>query len=96
MHIYEVLRRPIVTEKGTLMAEHNQYAFEVHLNANKSMVREAVERRFGVTVLQVNVMRMPGKTRRFGRRVSTTSSWKKAIVTLAQGQTIEVFEGAEF
>lgn len=94
MHIYEVLRRPIITEKGTMMAENNQYAFEVHVNANKSMVKEAVEKRFGVTVLKVNVMRMPGKTRRFGRRISTTPSWKKAIVTLAYGQSIEVFEGA--
>ena len=93
MHIYEVLRRPIITEKGTLMAEHNQYAFEVAMEANKMMVKEAVEKRFGVNVLKVNVMRMPGKTRRFGRRVSTTPSWKKAIVTLAEGQTIEVFEG---
>lgn len=93
MHIYEVLRRPIITEKGTLMAEHNQYAFEVAMDANKMMVKEAVEKRFGVNVLRVNVMRMPGKTRRFGRRVSTTPSWKKAIVTLAPGQTIEVFEG---
>ena len=93
MHIYEVLRRPIITEKGTLMAEHNQYAFEVAMDANKVMVKEAVEKRFGVNVLRVNVMRMPGKTRRFGRRVSTTPSWKKAIVTLAPGQTIEVFEG---
>ena len=93
MHIYEVLRRPIITEKGTLMAENNQYAFEVAMDANKNMVKEAVEKRFGVNVLKVNVMRMPGKTRRFGRRVSTTPSWKKAIVTLAPGQTIEVFEG---
>ncbi|MCW5852704.1 MAG: 50S ribosomal protein L23 [Anaerolineae bacterium] len=93
MHIYEVLRRPIITEKGTLMAENNQYAFEVAMDANKVMVKEAVEKRFGVNVLRVNVMRMPGKTRRFGRRVSTTPSWKKAIVTLAPGQTIEVFEG---
>ena len=93
MHIYEVLRRPIITEKGTLMAENNQYAFEVAMDANKVMVKEAVEKRFGVNVLKVNVMRMPGKTRRFGRRVSTTPSWKKAIVTLAEGQTIEVFEG---
>ena len=93
MHIYEVLRRPIITEKGTLMAEKNQYAFEVAMDANKMMVKEAVEKRFGVNVLKVNVMRMPGKTRRFGRRISQTPPWKKAIVTLAAGQTIEVFEG---
>ncbi len=93
MHIYEVLRRPIVTEKGTRIAENAQYAFEVSKDANKAMVREAVEKRFGVNVLAVNVMRMPGKTRRFGRHVSKTSSWKKAIVTLAPGQTIDIFEG---
>ena len=93
MHIYEVLRRPIVTEKGTMIGEFGQFAFEVHKDANKTQIREAVEKRFGVTVLAVNVMRMPGKTRRYGRRVSKTPSWKKAIVTLAPGQRIEVFEG---
>lgn len=93
MHIYEVLRRPIVTEKATLIAEEGQYAFEVAMEANKAMVKEAIEKRFGVNVLKVNVMRMPGKTRRFGRRISQTPGWKKAIVSLAPGQTIEVFEG---
>ncbi len=90
MNIYEVLRRPIITEKTTLLGEQGQYAFEVARDANKAMVKDAVEKRFGVTVLSVNVMRMPGKTRRFGRHVTKTPWWKKAVVTLAPGQSIEV------
>ena len=92
MNVYDVLRRPIVTEKTTLLGEQGQYVFEVSRDANKTMVKDAVEKRFGVTVLSVNVMRMPGKTRRFGRHVTKTSWWKKAVVTLAPGQSIEVYK----
>jgi large subunit ribosomal protein L23 len=94
MHVYEVLRRPVVTEKSNRQAEElNQYTFEVDPRANKIQVKQAVEEAFGVTVLKVNIMRMPGKTRRFGRRVTRTPSWKKAVVTLAPGDRIELFEG---
>lgn len=92
MNIYDVLRRPIVTEKTTMLSEQGQYAFEVAREANKAMVKDAVEKRFGVTVVSVNVMRMPGKSRRFGRFVTKTPWWKKAVVTLAPGQSIEVFK----
>lgn len=94
MHVYEVLRRPVVTEKTSKQAASlNQYTFEVDSRANKMQVREAVEAAFSVTVLKVNIMTMPGKTRRFGRRVTRTPSWKKAVVTLAPGERLEFYEG---
>ncbi|MFN8472003.1 MAG: 50S ribosomal protein L23 [Anaerolineae bacterium] len=92
MNIYEVLRRPVITEKSNLLGEEGRYVFEVARDANKALVKEAVEMRFGVTVTDVNVMRVRGKTRRFGRRITRTPWWKKAIVTVAPGQKIEVYE----
>ena len=92
MSPYEVLRRPIITEKAVELARtHNQYTFEVAMRANKRMIREAVEEIFDVDVVKVRTMIMPGKTRRWGRRVSKTRSWKKAIVTLAPGHTIDIY-----
>jgi large subunit ribosomal protein L23 len=94
MHVYEILKRPVVTEKSGIQADNlNQYTFEVDRRANKVEIKEAVEAAFGVTVLAVNVMRMPGKTRRWGRFLSKTPIWKKAVVTLAPGDRIEFFEG---
>jgi large subunit ribosomal protein L23 len=89
---YQIIRRPIVTEKAVDLARReNQYTFEVDMRANKRMIAEAIEEIFDVDVLKVRTMIMPGKTRRWGRRISKTRSWKKAIVTLAPGDTIEVF-----
>jgi large subunit ribosomal protein L23 len=93
LHTYEVLRRPLITEKATLLKEGDKYAFEVAGRASKHQVREAVERAFKVKVSKVNVITVPGKTRRVGRREITGSSWKKAIVTLAPGDKITFFEG---
>lgn len=94
MEPYEVIRRPVITEKSNLSAnELRQYSFEVDRRANKRQIKEAVEKAFEVTVLRVNVLTMPGKVRRLGRRVRSTPPWKKAVVTLAQGQRIELFEG---
>ena len=93
MHLYEVLRRPVITEKGTVLQAQSKYAFEVAERANKNQVRQAVEKAFGVEVTAVNVMTVPGKTRRVGRRQVLTPSWKKAIVTLKPGDKIEIFEG---
>ena len=93
MHLYEVLRRPLVTEKATSLQETNRYAFEVNKGATKPQIKEAVQRAFKVQVAEVNVMTMPGKTRRMGRRQITTASWKKAIVTLRPGNKITLFEG---
>lgn len=95
--IYDVLRRPILTEKSSHQyAKLNQFVFEVDKNANKSMIKEAVETIFDVKVLRVNTMIMPAKRSRraLSRRVLIRkSAYKKAVVTLAPGDTIGVFEG---
>ena len=93
MHLYEVLRRPIITEKNTALQEQNKYVFEVARVANKHQVKQAVEKAFEVKVLDVNMITVPGKTRRVGRRQVKTSPWKKAIITIEKGQKIGFFEG---
>jgi large subunit ribosomal protein L23 len=93
MHLYEVLRRPLITEKGAGLQAQNKYAFEVASDANKLQVKQAVEKAFGVSVTAVNVITVHGKTRRMRGRQLITPSWKKAIVTLKPGDKIEIFEG---
>lgn len=93
MHISKVLSKPLITERGTFLKEQRKYLFEVASGANKKQVKEAVEKNFKVKVSAVNIMKVPGKQKRRGRRIITTSPWKKAIVTLASGQKIEFFEG---
>jgi len=93
MHLYEVLRRPLITEKSTELQALNKYAFEIAAGSNKPMIKEAVEKAFNVKVTGVNVITMRGKTRLVGRRQVHTSPWKKAIVTLQPGDKIEFFEG---
>jgi large subunit ribosomal protein L23 len=93
MHLYEVIRRPVVTEKTDRLSEQlNCYVFEVHPDANKRQIREAVETIFEVKVAGVRTMMLRGKTRRWGRRISRTPAWKKAIVTLPAGQRIDLSE----
>lgn len=92
INVWDVLRKPRITEKGTLLAEQSKYVFEVHPNANKLQIKDAVQQAFKVKVTAVNVMRVPGKTRRFKRFYSQQSDWKKAVVTLEAGQRIEFFE----
>lgn len=95
--IYEVLRRPYITEKSNFQTgKLNQYVFEVAANATKSMIKDAVETLFDVTVVRVNVINVPAKRGRKGmsRRVLIRRpGYKKAIVTLDPGDTIDVFEG---
>jgi large subunit ribosomal protein L23 len=96
MNPYEVIVRPIDTEKTRYQAsELGQYTFEVDRRANKIEVRQAVETVFDVTVVAVNVVNVPAKAsrRRGRRRVVLRSPWKKAVVTLAEGQRLDVFEG---
>ncbi len=97
MHIYEVLRRPLNTEKSNFMRDHfRKYAFEIDPRANKHQVKEAVEAAFPkITVIDVNIMKMPRKSRRNARvrRVRWTGVWKKAIVTIPADQRIDVVEG---
>ena len=93
MHLYEVLRRPLITEKNTMLQAQGKYAFEVDAEANKHQIKQAVEKAFKVAVTAVNVMTVPGKTKRVGRRMVLTPSHKKAIATLKPGDKIELFEG---
>lgn len=97
--LYDVLRRPIVTEKSNyLNSDLHQYVFEVADDASKGMVKDAVETLFDVTVLRVNVINVPAKrTRRAQSRQLRIrrSGYKKAIVTLASGDTIDIFEGVK-
>jgi large subunit ribosomal protein L23 len=93
MNTYTILRRPVITEKSTDMQEQGRYTFEVLKNATKHQIKQAVEEAFEVSVVKVNTMHVRGKTKRFGPRVSARPSWKKAIVTLAPGNTITIFEG---
>ncbi len=93
IHPYAVLLRPIITEKSTVLAGQDKYVFEVDVRANKTQVKQAVELSFNVRVASVNTMKMKGKPRRFGRRITRRPDWKKAIVTLVPGDTIELFEG---
>lgn len=94
MDFYQIIKRPLVTEKGTKQKEQsNQLAFEVDRRANKIQVRNAVESIFKVKVLNVRVMNIKGKERRVGRNVGRRADWKKAIVRLAPGENIEFFEG---
>lgn len=94
MHVYQVLRRPILTEKTNYLADElHRYTFEVDARATKQLVQQAVEEIFKVHVQRVNMLRVHGKTRRFGRFIGKTPEWKKAIVTLTAGESISFFEG---
>ena len=94
MKVDQVIVRPLVTEKSTLgREERNEVAFAVDPRASKHDVRRAVEELFSVRVDAVRTMRMPRKTRRVGRFIGNRPAWKKAIVRLAEGQSIEFFEG---
>lgn len=93
MQLHEVLRRPLITEKNTTLQAQNKYAFEVAEEANKREIGQAVEKAFKVTVTKVNVIIVPGKMRRVGRRLTMTPSWKKAVVTVKPGDKIQFFEG---
>lgn len=95
IHPYEVLRRPVVTEKSTGLAGQRKYVFEVAIGANKPQIKVAVEQAFDVKVEDVNTTMMRGRRRRgrSGRPVGEAPRWKKAIVTVSEGDTIEFFEG---
>jgi large subunit ribosomal protein L23 len=95
MNVYQVLKRPILTEKTDYQRDDNQYVFEVTRTANKLQIKEAVQALFDVEVLSVNTMIMKPKRRRMGRKmIVTRPAWKRAVVTLAPGEQIqEFFEG---
>ena len=92
--MYGIIRRPIVTEKSTIQREEsNAVTFEVDRRANKIEIKEAVQRLFNVTVTDVRVMNFSGKAKRVGRHIGKKSDWKKALVVLKDGDSIEFFEG---
>ena len=92
--VYQVLKRPLITEKSTLQKEqHNKICFEVDRSANKIEIKQAVERIFKVDVLEVRTFILKGKTKRVGRRTTKQPDWKKAVVKIKPGQRVEFFEG---
>lgn len=93
--VQKIILRPLITEKSTQQKEgNNQYVFEVHRDANKIEIQFAVERLFKVKVSQVRTSNVLGKVKRLGRKYGKRPDWKKAIVTLKEGDRIEFFEGA--
>jgi large subunit ribosomal protein L23 len=96
MNLEHVIKRPIVlTEKATRLKEDNQVVFEVDPRANKIQIREAVEAMFDVKVVGVNTLVQRGKVKRMGRRFAKRRNWKKAIVTLREGDDIQFFDESE-
>lgn len=93
MKDYDVIKRPLLTEKSTNLKASNQYCFEVNPRATKQDVKKAVEKLFRVKVNDVRTMQYIGKKKRVGRSVGRNNHWKKAVVTLKEGSTIEMFEG---
>lgn len=93
-NLYQIIKRPVITEKSTSQVAENKYTFEVDQRASKSEIGRAVEKLFGVTVSDVRTANVKGKEVRTGRRRAPgkTSDWKKAVVTLKEGDKIELFE----
>ena len=90
---YDVLVGPLVTEKATMLSEHGQIAFRVRLDATKAEIRRAVEKLFDVKVTAVNTLRVKGKTKLFRGRRGRRSGYKKAIITLAEGESVDYLAG---
>ncbi len=94
MHPADILIKPLVTEKSTILSDQGKYVFQVRTDASKKEIARAIEWAFGVHVKSVNTARIKGKVKRFGRGISQRPNRKKAFVTLAPGETIPLFEGA--
>ena len=95
LHPNEVLLAPVVSEKSYSLINDRKYTFKVHQDAHKTQVRQAVEELFGVRVQNVNISHVRPKPKRRGVYKGTKPGWKKAIVQLREGETIEIFEGAQ-
>jgi large subunit ribosomal protein L23 len=91
--MYDIVRYPVITEKTTLISEHNQVVFRVPLNATKPEIRAAIEGLFGVKVDGVNTLRQVGKTKQWRGKLGRTSDYKKALVRLAEGESIDISSG---
>lgn len=95
LHPNEVLLAPVVSEKSYALIEQNKFSFKVHKDAHKTQVRQAVEQLFDVKVIAVNIIKVQAKPKRRGLFKGERPGWKKAIVQLREGDTIEFFEGAQ-
>ena len=95
LHPSEVLIRPVVSEKSYQQIAQNQYTFRVHQDAHKTQIRQAVEELFEVKVERVNIVKVQAKPKRRGRSLGSKKGWKKAVVQLRKGDSIEIFEGAQ-
>ena len=93
MELHDILIKPLITEKGTMLQESNKYLFQVALTSNKNRIKEAVEKTFDVSVVSVNICWNRGKEKRLGPRMTRTPDIKKAIVTLKSGDRIQIIEG---
>ena len=95
LHPGEILIKPVVSEKSYHQIQENRYTFKVHKDAHKTQVRQAVEELFDVTVTSVNIVKVQSKPKRRGMIRGRKPGWKKAVVQLREGETIEIFEGAQ-
>ena len=91
----QVIIRPVVSEKSYVLAANDKYTFRVHPDAHKTQIKQAVEQLFGVKVTGVWTLNVRGKTKRMGTNVGRRPNWKKAIVKLAEGDTIPIFQGLQ-
>ena len=95
LHPNEVLLAPVVTEKSYTLVEERKYSFRVHQDAHKTQIRQAVEELFDVKVERVNILKVQPKPKRRGLKRGTKPGWKKAVVELREGESIEIFQGAQ-
>ena len=86
----DIIIAPVITEKSAIQAENNVYTFKVNANANKTQIKKAVEEAFGVKVVKVNTLNTKAKSKRVGRYTGKTNTYKKAFITLADGDKIEL------
>jgi large subunit ribosomal protein L23 len=90
---YKHLVRPIITEKASFLGMNNSYLFEVYPKSNKIEISKSIQKLYGVKPVKINIMKVRGKKVRYGRKFGNQKSWKKAIITLKQGDKIEIYEG---
>ncbi|HEX4519262.1 MAG TPA: 50S ribosomal protein L23 [Gaiellaceae bacterium] len=95
MHAHQIVLAPVVSEKSYHGSVYGKYTFKVHPDAHKTQIRQAVEELFDVHVVSVNVLKVQAKPKRRGMIKGTRQGWKKAVVQLQAGETIEVFQGAQ-
>lgn len=93
--IYDIIRKPVITEKSTLLSEHGKVTFKVAIDASKPAIKEAVETLFGAKVTSVNTIKQQGKIKRFRGKLGQRAAYKKAVVTFAEGTEIDILAGVK-